>query len=158
MSGKAGGKFMEGQVCLFSSNRQWDCSNRPSVSPNHARPGTSRTWRTCWNSQAWYYSKNVGRWLIQYGCVRYSSVCPHALVLINTHSGWITLSVGIDGYILLFLIFSSVPLMYNACSFLLLFFYTLISLQFLTSTTAKFKKKKLYKVFFLMNQHQLGLI
>lgn len=88
MSAKAGSTFMEGQVCLFSSNRQWECSNQSPVSPNHARPETSRTWQTCWNSQNRHYSRNVG----QCGCVRHSSVRLHALVLINTHS----LSVGTD--------------------------------------------------------------
>lgn len=88
MSGKAGGKFMEGQVCPFSGNRERECSNQSPVSPNHARPETSRTWRTCWNSQAQHYSRNVGWWLLQYGCVRHSSVRLHALVLINTLPGW----------------------------------------------------------------------
>lgn len=94
MSGKPGGKFMKGHVCLFNSNRHWECSNKPPVSPNHACPETSRTWRMCWNSQNRHYSRNVGWWLLQYGCVGHSSVCLHALVLINTHSGCVTLSVG----------------------------------------------------------------
>lgn len=85
---------MEGQVCLFNCNRQWERSNQLPVSPGHVRPETSRTWRTCWNSQNQYYSRNVGRWLFtQCGGVRHGSVCLHALVLINSHSGWIAPSI-----------------------------------------------------------------
>lgn len=85
---------MEGQVCLFNCNRQWEHSNQLPVSPGHVRPETSRTWRTCWNSQNQYYSRNVGRWLFtQCSGVRHGSVCLHALVLINSHSGWITPSI-----------------------------------------------------------------
>lgn len=95
MSGKEGGKFMEGQVCLFSSN-SGIALNGP-VSPSHACPESIGTWQTCWSSQTQDYSRNVGRWLSQCGFVRRSSVWPHALVLINTHPGWITLSQGTAG-------------------------------------------------------------
>lgn len=62
----------------------------------------------------------------QFGCVRHSSVGLHESVLINTHSGWITLSVGTDGLhqgmkqTPLAHLFSSVPSMCNASSCLLL--------------------------------------
>lgn len=112
---------MEGQVCLFSSNRRCDCTNWPPVSPDHARPESSRMWRTCWNSKAQNYGRNVGRWLLQCGCQR--QLCVSACAGADNYSGWTTLvsqrrSLEVIKQTPLSHIFSSVPLMYKAPSFL----------------------------------------
>lgn len=75
---------MEGQLCLFSSNRRSDRSNWPPVSPDHARPagraGRAGTPRPKIMAETWddgFYSMAIRR----------NSVCPHALGLITTQAG-----------------------------------------------------------------------
>lgn len=82
---------MEGQMCLFSSNRQWESSNQPPPHPNMLvqRPaGRAGARRAHITASAW----DDGSYRTD--AVRRSFVWLHALLLINSHSGWIALCVG----------------------------------------------------------------